>query len=287
MSPRSKKEYVEITHWRYKNVSQKEKTVILDEFCATSGYHRKYAIRLLRGFKRFTKPKPKKRGPKPIYQREDTLKPLKKIWLTANLPCSKRLKAILPIWLPGYDQCFGSLEPNVRDALPNISPAMIDRLLTPVRIQYKKRGRSTTKPGTLLRKQIPIPTNQWDESRNRDFLKPTRLPTAAILLPECLFTLSIPSTSPLDGLSNVQCGEKEKPAFWNKSATLKNRFPFHCEALIPTTDRNFSIITSYAISRNERTPYALLEAEPTTKTITRISNRKTGPMSDNGSAMNG
>jgi hypothetical protein len=41
----------------------------------------------------------------------------------------------------------------------------MDRLLSPIRIQYKKRGRTTTKPGTLLRKHIPIKTNQWDESR--------------------------------------------------------------------------------------------------------------------------
>jgi len=47
MGPRSKKEYTETTHRRYKNASRAERTVILNEFCATSGYHRKYAIRLL------------------------------------------------------------------------------------------------------------------------------------------------------------------------------------------------------------------------------------------------
>ena len=46
-----------------------------------------------------------------------------------------------------------------------ISPATIDRILKPVRIQCQKRGKSTTKPGTLLRKQIPINTNQWEEWR--------------------------------------------------------------------------------------------------------------------------
>lgn len=46
-----------------------------------------------------------------------------------------------------------------------ISPSTIDRLLKPTRIKYKRRGRATTKPGTLLRKQIPIKTNQWDETR--------------------------------------------------------------------------------------------------------------------------
>ena len=102
MSPRSKKEYIEAIFLRYKKVPSKEKTPILDEFCATCGYHRKHAIRLLRRFKRFIKPKTKKRGRPSVYHREILLKPLKQIWLAANLPCSKRLKAILPLWLLGY-----------------------------------------------------------------------------------------------------------------------------------------------------------------------------------------
>lgn len=165
MSPRSKREYAEAVFLRYKRASRKEKTRILDEFCATCGYHRKYAIRLLRGFKRFTKPKPKKRGRRPLYHSEAILNPLKRIWLAANLPCSKRLKAILPLWLPGYAGYFEPLSIEVIKALKRISPATIDRLLTPIRTDYKRRGRSTTKPGTLLRKQIPITTNQWDEAR--------------------------------------------------------------------------------------------------------------------------
>jgi hypothetical protein len=165
MSSRSKREYTEAIHLRYKNATHQGKTIILDEFCATCGYHRKHAIRVLRRFKRFTKPKAKKRGKPTIYQHEAILKPLKKIWLNANLPCSKRLKVMLPIWLPGYIELFGELSPEVSNALLTISPPTIDRLLKPTRIQYTKRGRSTTKPGTLLRKQIPIKTNQWDESR--------------------------------------------------------------------------------------------------------------------------
>ena len=111
MSPRSKREYTEAIHLRYKNASRRE-TVILDEFCATCGYHRKHAIRVLKGFKRFTKPKAKKRRRPSVYQNEAIRKPLKEIWLKANLPCSKRLKAILPIWLPGYIQIFGKLAPE-------------------------------------------------------------------------------------------------------------------------------------------------------------------------------
>ncbi len=165
MSPRSKREYREAVHLRYKNATRHEKTAILDEFCATCGCHRKHAIRVLKRFKRFTKPKAKTRGKPPIYQNEAVGKPLKEIWLAANLPCSKRLKVILPIWLPGYVQLFGQLSPDVTNALLRISPPTIDRILRPIRIHYTKRGRFTTKPGTLLRKQIPIKTNQWDESR--------------------------------------------------------------------------------------------------------------------------
>jgi hypothetical protein len=165
MSPRTKREYVEAVYLRYKEASRGERTIILNELCATCGYNRKYAIRLLRGYKRFTKPKPCKRGKPSFYRREEILIPLRQIWLDANLPCSKRLQAILPLWMPGYKQSFGELSDEVSNALLKISPATIDRLLAPVRIQYHKRGRSTTKPGTLLRNQIPIQTNQWNESR--------------------------------------------------------------------------------------------------------------------------
>lgn len=165
MSPVSKREYLEAIFLRYKRASRQLKTIILNEFCTTCGYHRKHAIRQLRKFKRFIKPKVKKRGRRPVYDKETILKPLKCIWLAANLPCSKRLKVILPLWMPGYAQIYGEPPKEVVNALLSISPATIDRFLKPVRVRYKGRGRATTKPGTLLRKQIPIKTNQWDETR--------------------------------------------------------------------------------------------------------------------------
>ena len=165
MSPRARMEYLETIYLRYKRASLKQKTLILNEFCLNCGYHRKHAIRLLNHFKRFAKPSPRKRGKPSTYHKSSILKPLKKIWLAANLPCSKRLKAILPLWLPGYVQAFGRLSLEVVQSLRRISPATLDRLLQPTRVKYKGRGRTTTKPGTLLRKQIPIKTNQWDEKK--------------------------------------------------------------------------------------------------------------------------
>jgi hypothetical protein len=210
MSSRSKKEYLAAIHARYKTASRKDKATILDEFCTVCGYHRKHAIRLLRTYKRFTKPKPKKKGKAPVYHDETIIKPLKRIWLAANLPCSKRLKAILPLWLTGYSQQFENLSLEVRKALLKISPAIIDRVLTPVRAKYKGRGRTTTKPGTLLRNQIPIKTNQWDESRP-GFLE-------ADTVAHCGTSMSGMFAFTIDCV-DIATGWTEQRAIWGKGET--------------------------------------------------------------------
>jgi len=160
----AKMEYLETIYLRYKRAGKKEKSTILNEFCQNCKYHRKHAIRVLNNFKRFTKPIPKKTGAPSMYNKASIIEPLKRIWLASNLPCSKRLKAVIPLWLPYYAEEFKPLSLESVKALRKISPPTIDRLLKPLRIKYKLRGRSTTKPGTLLRKHIPIKTNQWDES---------------------------------------------------------------------------------------------------------------------------
>src|SRR3989338_8715777 len=165
MSPGAKMECLESVYLRYKRASRKDKTLILNEFCATCGYHRKHAIRLFKRYKRFTKPKPKRRGAPSVYNKPSITEPLKRIWLAANMPCSKRLKAIIPIWMPGYAKEYGALSLDIIKALYRISPPTIDRILKPLRAKYRLRGRCTTKPGTLLRKHIPIKTDQWNESK--------------------------------------------------------------------------------------------------------------------------
>ncbi len=109
MSPRSKREYIDAIYVRYKRASRKRKTEILNELCLNCSYHIKHAIRLLNSFKHFTKPKPKKRAKPSVYAKDAVLEPLKHMWLAANLPCSKRLKVILPLWLPSYPKNFGEL----------------------------------------------------------------------------------------------------------------------------------------------------------------------------------
>ena len=210
MSPRARMEYLETIYLRYKKASLKGKTLILNEFCLNCGYHRKHAIRLLSHFKRFTKPKPKKRGRPSTYKDPSILQPLKKIWLAANLPCSKRLKVILPLWLPGYVKEFGSLPLDVVQALRRISRATLDRLLEPTRIKYRGRGRSTTKPGTLLRKQIPIKTNQWDETKPGFLEADTVAHCGESLLGQFAYTIDT---------VDIATGWTEQRAVWGKGET--------------------------------------------------------------------
>ena len=210
MSPRSKREYVEAVFLRYKQADRSNKGRILDEFCATSGYHRKYAIRLLRNFKRFTQPKARPRGPKPLYQHKAIIRPLKKIWLAANLPCSKRLRALLPLWLPGYQVIEGRLPADVLQALMRISPATIDRLLKAQRARYRLHGRCTTKPGTLLRQQIPVGTNQWDQSHPGFLEADTVAHCGASMAGQFAYTLDC---------VDIATGWSEQRAVWGRGET--------------------------------------------------------------------
>lgn len=138
------------------------KAKILDEFCAVCSYHRKHAIRSLGAPFRRIKPKAKKRGSKSIYNKDYIVKPLVKIWLATNQMCSKKLKAALPLWLPFYEGEHGKLTDEAKAKLLTISHATIDRLLKPNKVKYKRKGLGGTKPGSLLKNQIPIRTDNWD-----------------------------------------------------------------------------------------------------------------------------
>ena len=158
MSGASKKEYLEKIRWRYRHSGKGGKGRILDEFCAVCDYERKYAIKLL-GQKRVRVLK--RPGPKPKYGPQ-VFAVLKAIWLACDQMCSTRLKAALRLWLPYYEQSHGVLESDLREKLLRLSRGTIDRLLKPVRVKYRGKGLSGTKPGSLLKNQIPIRTDNWD-----------------------------------------------------------------------------------------------------------------------------
>lgn len=167
MRPSEKREYLEAIRSRYHRAGKLEKKTILDEFCLVCEYNRKYAIRVLKNVSPKVRQLRRLRPGRPsTYHDPVVFDVLHKIWLVMNLPCSKRLKAALPLWLPYYEQYFKVIvHPRQTKLLMHISASTIDRLLKHLRASSHKWGLSTTKPGSLLKRHIPIATDQWDESR--------------------------------------------------------------------------------------------------------------------------
>jgi hypothetical protein len=160
MGKNERQAYLEAIRTRYRRARKKTKVTILDEFSCVCGYNRKYAIRLLNQCAKVRKKR--RSGPRPIYASAEFLTALKHIWFASDQMCSKKLKAAIPLWLPFYATVYKALAPATQDKLLSISAATIDRVLKPVRVAYGRKGLSGTRPGTLLKNQIPIRTDFWD-----------------------------------------------------------------------------------------------------------------------------
>jgi hypothetical protein len=159
MSQMTRQEILEKKRGRYERAGKKHKTKIVDELVELFGYHRKAAIRALRP--KAVREVPFIVGRPKEYDPEKLLAPLKAVWLQALQPCGVRLKACLPEWLPAYEEDHRWLDADVRQALLETSRATLDRLLRPARMEHRRRA--ATRPGTLLRQQIPIRT-EWVEN---------------------------------------------------------------------------------------------------------------------------
>jgi len=166
---------------RYRKASKKAKGKILDEFIELTDYNRKYASWILSnwGKKRYCRidgqlvemvvgrPKKRKRKPRAIIYGEMVLKALKKVWYIFDCPCGKRLVPVLRTMLPILYK-FGEVDfgEQIREKLERISASTADRLLQKEKRNLRIKGRSYTKPGSLLKHQIPIRTfDGWDEKR--------------------------------------------------------------------------------------------------------------------------
>jgi hypothetical protein len=163
MSHHSRQELLEAARPRYAQAKRNEKTVILDELVANSGYNRKYAITLLR-HPREAAVRRKRRG-----KRRYTLPvqaALIAVWRSSNCICGKRLVPCMEMFLSALERHDElAVDADTRRLLLEISAATADRLLHHER-QSKRRGLGTTKPGTLLKKSIPIRTfADWDDKR--------------------------------------------------------------------------------------------------------------------------
>lgn len=161
MSQLTRKEILAKLQRRYEQAGGEYKSRLIAEVVELFGYHRKAAIRALRRRPSVSIGAPLVIGRPREYDPEKMLRVLKPIWLAALQPCGKRLVAALPDWVAGYEEDHQRLDSDLRESLLAVSAATLDRLLRPLRAQHRRRG--GTRPGTLLRQEIPIRTEWADE----------------------------------------------------------------------------------------------------------------------------
>jgi hypothetical protein len=125
-----------------------------------SAYHRKYAIALLnRPHEDPQDRPPRRRG---LSYSPAALRVVEAVWKAAGHPWSVRLKALLPVWLPWARGHVQALSTQTEDQVLAISPRQIDRRLRDKKRRLKRRIYGRTKPGTLLRGQVPVKAEPWD-----------------------------------------------------------------------------------------------------------------------------
>ena len=228
MGKKERQAYLKAIRERYAKADRAEKGKILDEFCAVCGYARKYALRLLG--RSPTKSSPAKPGRPSRYACEAVLTPLRTIWMATDQMASKRLVSALPLWLPHFEAAHGPLEASVRERLLAISPATIDRLLAPVRAEAGRRGLSGTKPGTLLKNQIPLQTNTWDVSVPGFMEADTVAHCGSSLAGDFVWSLT---------MTDLYSGWTECRATWNKGSAGVLTQIQAIQAALPFTLRGF------------------------------------------------
>jgi hypothetical protein len=160
MSLSARRELLSSLKPEYRRASADERKRLLEGFVTATGYNRKHAITLLGRFDEVGR----KKGKRKVIYDDGVKEALVKLWNAANRICSKRLVPFLPQLTEALER-FGHLQLTEvdRGKLLSMSAATVDRLLKPDR-QRLGGGKSTTKPGNILRKQIPIRTfADWND----------------------------------------------------------------------------------------------------------------------------
>ena len=222
MSKELKKDWLPKLQVRYSRRNREGKSRMLDELCEDYEYERKYAIKLLCG----GLPPSSGRvhpGPEPQYELIEPV--VRQVWRTAEQPCGNRLVPILRQWLPYYERRFGQLSGRQRQLVRQVSAATLDRLLAAARAEHSGRGRCGTKPGSLLRSEIPIRTGTWDLSRPGYLEADSVAHCGGSLAGSFIWSLTY---------TDILSGWTEGGAVWNKGASgvlaatrqVEERLPF-------------------------------------------------------------
>ena len=165
MSLTSRKELVKKAKGRYLQAERSEKTIILDELFENTGLNRNYLIQMLSAKTDLDYVNPINRKRRETYSANDIFY-LTKIWKIFDYPCGQRLAPMMPEYISVLEKWRELIFPDsVKQKLLRIKSSTIDRRLKKFRTFRHKKVFSTTKPGSMLKKNIPIKTSSWDESR--------------------------------------------------------------------------------------------------------------------------
>lgn len=257
MSKPTREEYYITIKKRYRSSDKKEKTKLLDSFCEVCGYNRKYAIRKLNTRKRYNKRE--RLGRPKQYKDPILLKVLFDLWEKQNLPCSRRLKASMPLWLPFYEK--RPLSDYNKNQLLVMSPATIDRLMIKIRKKIGKLGLATTKPGSILKSHIPIKTNQWDETRPGYLESDTVAHCGTSVAGTFVYTVNT---------VDIATGWTEQRAIWGKGyqgmhkalISIENMLPFPILGFDSDNGSEFLNWHIYKHFTNRRSPVQFTRSRP-------------------------
>jgi hypothetical protein len=161
---RTRKEIIGEQRAKYKKSTKKGKSAILDAVCISTGMSRDRAQRILNSNDELYK-KSARSGRNPKYG-QTVRAALETMWILMDFAGSRRLCAgmgDMPDALARHDEC--KFDENTKALLLEMSPSTADRILKRPRESIRFRGKSTTKPGTLLKKNIPVRLGtEWDEN---------------------------------------------------------------------------------------------------------------------------
>jgi hypothetical protein len=164
LSMSERKAVTKTTALRYARSDRAAKKATLDELCTLTHWHRDHARKALRQALVLKQVRPKPLRP-PVYG-EDVIEALRFCWAVQGTPCGRLLAAALPDLVPRLRRFKElTIEDGTAALLLKIAPATIDRRLKADRRKLDPKGRSHTKPETLLKDSIPMRTwAEWDDA---------------------------------------------------------------------------------------------------------------------------
>lgn len=149
---------------KYHRAKKKGKGVILGEVCSVFSCHRKHAVRLMKKRPPGRKPGGAKRGRRSKYATPEFLRALHQVRKAMEFRNAEVMKENMEEWLPFIEKHYGTFSADVRGLLLKISVSTIKRLIKRAREQAG-HGLTTTRPGSILRTEIPIRTESFSNEK--------------------------------------------------------------------------------------------------------------------------